>query len=159
VTRRSFSAASLLLAASPKAQDLRAMEKRVFALANNQRWAMNVPALIWSDAVAAAAREHSTNMMTRGFFSHQDPERGDLAARLNAGGIRWMRCAENIFREWGYIEPVWTAIVEWMHSPGHKQNLMEAAFTHSGVGIAMSGREEYFMAQIFVVPVVARKRK
>ncbi len=151
MTRRSF-AGSLLLAVSPKREDLRGMEKRVFDAIDNQREHIGVARLIWSDELAAAARAQSVNMMDRDFFAHVDPVQGDLAARLSSAGIRWVRCGENLFTETGYIEPVWTAIVEWMHSPGHKQTLLDPAFTYSGVGIARNAEGRYWMTQIFIVP-------
>ena len=152
MTRRVFAHAALLLNAPAKLANLRDMEKRVFDAINNQRGHVGIADLIWRDALANAAREQSKNMLERGFFAHVDPIRGDLAMRLNASGIEWMRCGENLFSEKGYIEPVWTAVVEWMHSPGHKQNILEAEFTHSGVGIVRSDEARYFMTQIFTRP-------
>ncbi|MDQ6699301.1 MAG: CAP domain-containing protein [Acidobacteriota bacterium] len=152
MTRRVFTQGALLFTAPAKPANLRDMEKRVFDAINNQRGHAGIADLIWSSALADAAREQSGNMMERGFFAHVDPLRGDLAMRLNAGGIGWIRCGENLFTEKGYIEPVWTAVVEWMHSPGHKQNILEAEFTHSGVGIARSDDARYFMTQVFTRP-------
>ncbi len=151
MTRRAFTQAALWFT-SAKPANLRDMEKRVFEAINNQREHAGIADLIWSDALANAALEQSKNMMERGFFAHVDPIRGDLAKRLDGGGIEWSRCGENLFTEKGYIEPVWTAVVEWMHSPGHKQNLLEPEFTHSGVGIARSAEARYFMTQIFIAP-------
>jgi len=141
-----------MLAAATKPADLPAMEKRVFDAVDNQRGHIGAANLIWSDELAAAARAQSVNMMERDFFAHVDPVRGDLAARLNGAGIKWVRCGENLLTEMGYIEPVWTAIVEWMHSPGHKQTLLDPGYTHSGVGIARNDEGRYWITQIFIVP-------
>ena len=155
-TRRVFTHAALLSTTPPKPENLRDMAKRVFEAINNQREHAGAAHLIWSESLADAAREQSVNMMQRGFFSHVDPMRGDLVARLQARGIPWLRCGENLFTEKGHIEPVWTAVVEWMHSPGHKQNLLQPEFTHSGVGIARSSEARYYMTQIFTRPLPKR---
>ncbi len=151
MTRRIF--AALFFPAFSRAETLREMEKRLFDAVNNQRGHIGVADLIWNDALADAARVQSVNMMERGFFAHVDPLRGDLAARLDSAGVRWLRCGENLFTEMGFIEPVWTAIVEWMHSPGHKESLLEPDYTHSGVGIARTAEARYFMTQIFTKPL------
>lgn len=152
MTRRIFTHAALWLTTPAKPPNIRDMEKRLFDAINNQRGHAGIADLIWSEPLANAAREQSANMLQRGFFSHVDPIRGDLAARLQASGIQWLRCGENLFTEKGHIEPVWTAVVEWMHSPGHKQNILQPEFTHSGIGIARSPDAKYFMTQIFTRP-------
>ena len=131
---------------------LRALELKVFAAANHQRRLHGLPVLAWSEALADQARIQSTNMMERGFFSHVDPVRGPLAARLNAAGIPWLRCSENIFREQGMDDPPDSAVEGWMKSPAHRQSLLDPLVTQSGVGIAISPDTEYFITQVFLRP-------
>jgi len=128
------------------------LEKQVIAEANRQRALHGVPELKWDDAVADQARSHSINMMQRGFFSHIDPERGALAARLDGAGIGWTRCGENIYQEKGLDDPVQSAVEGWMNSPQHRKNLLDPLFTLSGVGIAISPDTDYFITQIFIHP-------
>lgn len=91
-------------------------------------------------------------MMERGFFSHIDPLRGPLSARLHAAGIQWIRCGENIFREQGLDDPPDAAVEGWMKSPAHRESLLDPLFTQTGVGIAISPDTEYFITQIFIRP-------
>jgi uncharacterized protein YkwD len=126
------------------------LARKVLALANRQRRLHGVHELAWSDAVAAQAREQSIHMMERGFFSHTDPVRGALAARLRAAGIPWTRCGENIFREYGAEDPADDAVERWMKNDSHRQSLLDPLFTHTGVGIAISPDTEYFITQQFV---------
>ena len=126
------------------------LARGVFAMANRQRRLHGVPQLEWSDTVAIAARRHSMNMMDRGFFSHRDPVRGPLGARLHADKVSWSRCGENIFREHGMDDPADAAIEGWMRSPSHIQSLLDPQFTHTGVGIAISPDTEYFITQDFI---------
>ena len=128
------------------------LEKKVFDEANRQRRLRGVSELQWNDAVADQARSHSINMMQRGFFSHIDPERGALVARLDAVGIGWTRCGENIYREKGLDDPVRSAVDGWMSSPEHRKSLLDPLFSQSGVGIAISPDTDYFITQIFIHP-------
>jgi uncharacterized protein YkwD len=129
------------------------LTRKVFALVNRQRRLHGVHELAWSDALAAQAREHSVNMMERGFFSHTDPIRGTPAARLRAAGIPWSRCGENIFREYGADEPADDAVERWMKNDSHRQSLLDPLFTHTGVGVAISPDTEYFITQEFIRPL------
>ncbi len=130
----------------------RILEKKVFDEANRLRRLRGISELQWNDAVAEQARSHSINMMQRGFFSHIDPERGALVARLAAAGIRWTRCGENIYREKGLDDPVQSAVKGWMTSPEHRKSLLDPLFSQSGVGIAISPDTDYFITQIFIHP-------
>ena len=141
-----------VLAAAPADDPLGRLARKVFDLANRQRRLHGVRPLEWSNALAEQARLQSTNMMERGFFSHTDPVRGKLAARLTAAGIRWSRCGENIFREKGLDDPADAAVDGWMKSPAHREGLLDPLFTHAGVGIAVSPDTEYFVTETFVRP-------
>jgi uncharacterized protein YkwD len=140
-------------ATSTAADDpLRPLAQKVLAAANRERRAHGAGELVWDDALADQARRQSTNMMERGFFSHLDPVRGPLAIRLSASGIRWVLCAENLFRERGLDDPPEAAVDGWMKSPAHRAAMLGPSFTHSGVGIAISPDTEYFITEIFVRP-------
>jgi uncharacterized protein YkwD len=145
-------ASSYAPAAAADEDPLEALTRKVFALTNRQRRLHGLHELTWNDAVARQARKQSRNMMERGFFSHNDPARGLLAARLHAAGIPWIRCGENIFREHGLDDPPYAAVDGWMTSPGHRESLLDPLFTQTGVGIAISPDTEYFITQIFIRP-------
>jgi uncharacterized protein YkwD len=131
---------------------LEKLVRKVFALANRQRRLHGLHELAWNNALASEAHRQSTNMMERGFFSHIDPVRGGLSARLHAAGIQWIRCGENIFREQGLDDPPDAAVEGWMKSPAHRASLLDPLFTQAGVGIAISPDTEYFITQIFIRP-------
>lgn len=126
---------------------------KIFTLANRQRSLHGLHQLKWNDAVAEQARQHSLNMMERGFFAHSDPVRGPLGARLHAAKIGWSRCGENIFREQGMDDPADAAIEGWMKSPPHRRSLLDPLFTQTGVGIAISPDTEYFITEEFIRPL------
>jgi len=147
--------ALVLLPAGPSAatdDPLLPLARKVFSLANRQRQLHGLTPLQWNKALAEQARLQSTSMMERGFFGHVDPVRGPLSARLNATGVRWSRCGENIFREHGMDDPADEAVEGWMKSPAHRSSLLDPLFTETGVGIAISPETEYYITQEFIRP-------
>jgi uncharacterized protein YkwD len=152
MTRRIAMTATLALAV-PHERDIAEIERRVFDEVNEVRERVGAGRLQWSAEIACAARLQSTRMMERGFFGHADPDRGQLADRLKTAGIPWSRCAENLLHGRGYTDPVRIAIISWWYSPGHRQNMIEPAFTESGIGVAFVPDETWFITQIFTTPV------
>ncbi len=140
-------------ATAPAMEDpLQPLSRKVFDLVNRQRRLHGLALLQWNDSLARQARLQSTSMMERGFFAHVDPVRGPLALRLNAAGIHWSRCGENIFREYGMDEPAEEAVEGWMKSPAHRMSVLDPLFSETGVGIAISPTTEYYVTQIFIRP-------
>lgn len=137
-----------------------AMEKRIFEAVNFQRAAAGNPPLIWDDILSETARKHSRRMLDAGFFGHEDPQYGDLRARLTAAGLPWWMCAENVFRERNHPDPVAIAMVDWTHSEGHRKNLLSPDYTLSGVGVAAAEDGTVTVTQQFMTPLpkAARKR-
>jgi len=152
MTRRSAITATFSLA-TPHGRDVSEIERRVFDEVNKVRERVGAGRLQWSAEIASAARLQSTRMMERGFFGHSDPERGALVDRLKLADIPWSRCAENLLHGKGYIDPVRIAIISWWYSSGHRQNMIEPAFTESGVGVAFAPEETWFVTQIFITPL------
>ena len=134
----------------PGAASPRDSEREVYRAINVQRGLYGVPELAWSDAIAVTARSHSWRMLTAGFFAHQDPLYGDFSQRISAAQLRWTHVAENIFKARGYPDMVAMSVVEWMYSPGHRRNILNAEFLETGVGIAISRDQEYFITQQFL---------
>jgi uncharacterized protein YkwD len=126
--------------------------RRIFSRINELRELHGAPALRWSEVVAESARGQSLRKVELRFPGHNDPERGDVAARLSSAGIAWSRCGENIFMEKGWDDPVNFAVVFWWYSPGHQSNMLNAEYTESGVGLAQGTDGAWFVTQIFITP-------
>jgi uncharacterized protein YkwD len=126
------------------------LERRVWEAINRERRRAGVGELAWDEALAAEARRHSARMAQAGFFSHCDPVRGDLAPRLDADGIPWHACAENIILlEQGDEDTVAVVVKAWLASSGHRKNLLNPVYTRSGVGVAASSGNRLWMTQDF----------
>ena len=118
--------------------------------ANRERRNAGIAELAWDESLAIEARRHSGRMAAAGFFSHDDPLRGELAPRLDADGIPWHDCAENIILlPQGGENPVALAVQEWLASPGHRNNMLNPIYTRSGVGIASASDGRLWITQEF----------
>jgi uncharacterized protein YkwD len=131
------------------------VEERIWRLTNEIRQKFGFLPLSKDERLSALARAHSDDMLLRRFFSHINPE--GLAAKDRVmpsypGPI--YRLGENIWMGSNQAAAnsealARTIINTWMSSPGHRDNIMVADFTHLGVGVAAAGRE-IRATQIFV---------
>jgi uncharacterized protein YkwD len=128
------------------------IEGQLFKAVNVVRRREGVPELRWLSSAAAAAESHSRAMAQRGFFSHTDPQRGDLAARIKKAGVQWSLIAENLFQQRGCPDAVRCAVEGWLESAGHRRNLLNAKYTHTGIGVSSDERKTLYYTQIFVTP-------
>jgi uncharacterized protein YkwD len=109
-------------------------------LLNEQRAAHGLPALSGSPQLDAAAGDYAREMVRRRFFDHVSPDGSTMLQRIKASG--WVAASgawsvgENI--AWGsgrYGTPA--SIVDgWMHSAGHRANILNGSFAEIGIGIA-----------------------
>ncbi|MFP8779589.1 CAP domain-containing protein [Hydrogenophaga sp. RWCD_12] len=88
------------------------------------------PPLGWSSVLEGAAREHSSDMATRNFFSHVGSNGSEVGQRVHAAGAGWSAAAENIA---GGPSSVAEVMADWLSSPGHCANIMGPAFRLVGV--------------------------
>jgi uncharacterized protein YkwD len=82
-------------------------------------------------ALRCAARKHSLDMATRGFFDHDNPDGQDPFDRIELAGYDFRAAGENIAAGQPTAQE---AMDSWMTSPGHCMNIMSAEFTEIGVG-------------------------
>lgn len=123
-----------------------ALEKKVLELVNAERAVYGIKPLVWNDKLAKVAREHSRDMIERGFFSHENPDGKSPFDRLRDANIRYTCAAENIAA--GQSSPE-MAVEEWMNSEGHKMNILNPSLTALGVGMARGGDYGIYWTQNF----------
>jgi len=132
-------------------QGLRAIELQVHQDVNREREAERLAGLTWNEPLAAEARRHARNMVSRGFFAHEDPVRGDIESRLDRSHIEWIRCAENLYEQRGGSHPAKQAVKEWLHSPTHRRNMLDPTLRETGVGVAMRRDGTIVIVQEFLL--------
>ncbi|MFG3346130.1 CAP domain-containing protein [Streptomyces sp. NPDC048018] len=86
-----------------------------------------------SDArLGEAAQGHADDMAARASYAHVGKDGRDAGDRMTAAGYPWTSWGENIHR--GPESPA-EAVEDWMHSPGHRKNILNCAFEDIGVGV------------------------
>jgi uncharacterized protein YkwD len=108
-------------------------EEQVLERVNQERLANGgLPPLKGQTQLAAAAELHSTNMGTRNFFSHCDPDLMTMPGqRVTAAGYIWSSVGENAAA--GQTTPQ-NVMAAWMGSAGHRANILSGNFRELGVG-------------------------
>jgi uncharacterized protein YkwD len=131
-------------------EDLRRMEQQVHQYVNQERFLNRKPKLNWNEELAAEARRHAGRLAGGSLFSHVDPSRGDIDARLDQSGIDWRRCAENLY-EGNIGDPATEAVRSWFKSAGHRKNMLNSKFNEAGVGVAVRGNGMIVIVQDYVL--------
>lgn len=126
-------------------------ERRAFDEINDQRTAIGLQPLIWSDEAARVARVHSENMANFKFFSHEGLDGKMVNDRADAFGVnKWKAIGENIAYNRGYKNPIEFAVECWMKSTGHRENILNGRWKEAGIGIAITAEGDYYFTQVFL---------
>jgi uncharacterized protein YkwD len=146
----------VLLEPSRPAASIESTEEAIAAAVNRERAARGLDALAPDERLARVARAHSEAMLRLGFFDHVSPDGAHPADRAGAAEIAFRKIAENIFESRHAEDPVASALAGWMASAGHRENILDPTFTHTGVGVAMDLDEGAFVVtQLFLRPQAA----
>ncbi|WP_443146793.1 CAP domain-containing protein [Paenisporosarcina sp. TG-14] len=130
--------------ATEQAGSISNIEQQVLTLTNQERAKEGLKALATDAKLMNAAREKSTDMRTNKYFSHTSPTFGSPFDRMKALGIDYRAAGENIAMGQKSAEEV---VKAWMESPGHRENIMKANFTHIGIGYDAQG---HYWTQQFI---------
>ena len=113
------------------AGNMQAEAEEIRALANEARTQAGLGRLDWDPALAAAALAHCRRMAAEGPIAHQYSGEADLTRRTAEAGAHFSLIEENVA-----VGPSADAIHEaWMHSPGHRANLMSPDVDRVGVAV------------------------
>jgi uncharacterized protein YkwD len=109
-------------------------------LINVQRHRHGLPAVRLNPRLSQAARAHSRDMVRRRYFSHTTPEGLSFADRIRGTGYlrasrRWF-VGENLAWGWRGRDSARRIVRAWMHSPPHREVMLNPAFSEVGIGIA-----------------------
>jgi uncharacterized protein YkwD len=109
-------------------------------LLNQERSSHGLSALSGSPVLDRASSAFAEDMVDRGFFDHVSPGGGTMMQRLKAAGWTpssgtWS-AGENIAWGSGSLGTPVKIVDSWMHSAGHRANILNGTFTAIGIGIA-----------------------
>ena len=119
-------------------------ENRVLELVNVERQKAGLNALQMDESVRNVARLKSEDMRVNKYFDHTSPTYGSPFDMLKKFGISYKSAGENIAQ--GYSTPE-SVVNGWMNSSGHRANILNASFTHMGVGYDANG---HYWTQMFI---------
>ena len=142
------------------------LEQRINALFNGERRARSLKPLDWDQDLSKIARAHSQDMANRGFFNHVNPEGETPRDRLRRAGYSCPKTTgENIFQnnlysrvtisgdrksyDWNSLGQIAGSTVGgWMHSSGHRQNIVNRAYRRTGIGAAIAADGQVYITQV-----------
>ena len=119
--------------------------KQLLALANQARAADGAGPLQWDPALAAAALTHCLRMAAERAISHRYAGEADLTARAGQAGAHFSLIEENIAAGTGPTDPLETH-QGWMHSPGHRANLLSREVDSIGIAVVVRHGITYSVA-------------
>lgn len=119
-----------------------AAAEELFALANQSRAQAGAGPLKWDRGLSQAAMRHCEWMVREGEISHRYGGEPDLTERAAAGGAHFSLIEENIA-----LGPYPASIHDgWMHSPGHRKNLLNPEVDRVGIAVIESRGDMYAVA-------------
>lgn len=124
-----------------------AVEAELLALINADRKKAGVGPLLPWPTLATVARAHSQDMVDHKFIAHVSPTLGTTEDRLKRAGIAWQAFGENI----GMASTTREIHEGLMASPGHREAIVNPAYTHVGIGAALQLQDKSY------VPVVTEE--
>jgi uncharacterized protein YkwD len=126
--------------AVPNGSNAARVRKATLCLLNVQRRAHGLHKLHANGRLRTAAAGYSRLMVRQGFFAHESPGGSTLQSRVSAthyldGAHAWS-IGENIAWGTGGLGTPRSIVHAWMHSPGHRANILNGTFRDIGIGIA-----------------------
>jgi hypothetical protein len=116
--------------------------EQLMALANQARAENGAGPLRWDPALAAAALKHCRRMAAEGPISHRYEGEADVPGRAGQAGAHFNLIEENVAM--GPSAPV--IHEDWMHSPGHRSNLLSKDVDRVGIAVVASRGVLYAVA-------------
>ncbi len=118
-------------------------ETTLVNLINQERSSQGISPLIVSSQLTAAARQHSRDMACNDFFSHTGSDGSSPFDRMAWSGFSFTAAAENIYAGSGPYNSPQQAFNGWMNSSGHRINMLNATYTHVGIGYIYCASSTY----------------
>lgn len=142
-------------AARRPAPDLQRVMLDVLGAVNESRGAAGLRPLALDPALLAAARRYSQELATRRQISHYSTVPGlrTFRERMAAAGARARLAGENLARLTSSPETLPENVVNaWLRSPGHRRNLLDPAFSRTGIGVVLGDDGVWYVTQLYATP-------
>lgn len=121
-------------------------EKLLLDMINAERAKSNLSPLTADMELMKVARTKANDMTKNNYFSHYSPTYGSPFDMMRQFGITFRAAAENIAGN----STVEGAVSSWMKSEGHRNNIMNANYNFTGIGISKSNKYGFVFVQMFI---------
>jgi len=125
---------------------LTAAEQQMLNLVNQERARAGLKPLQADLQLTKLARLKSQDMINKNYFSHTSPTYGSPFDMMKSNGVTYKTAGENIAGNQS-VQAAHTAL---MNSSGHRANILNANYTHVGIGIVQGGPYGMMFTQMFV---------
>lgn len=126
-------------AAAPGGLTLHDMRTSVLCLMNRVRSHYDLHPLEYNADLRTSASAHSVSMVVHDYFGHEGPG-GSVDSRISRAGylarVQTFTIGENIAAGGGRSGSPMAIFEAWMHSPPHRENILDPSFRDAGVGVA-----------------------
>lgn len=121
--------------------------QEMLAKVNQQRRSAGLAELSLSQELTKVANIKAEDMRDQGYFSHISPNYGSPFDMMKEFGISYRTAGENIAKGQKNVEAVMNG---WMNSSGHRENILNAKYTHLGVGYCIDNAGNPYWVQMFI---------
>lgn len=119
----------------PDAAHMAQVREATLCLLNVERRNHGLPALQPSMKLRRASERHSLSMVRAHYFQH-----GDFMGRIEKSGyltnVSVWTVGENLAWGGGTVATPASIVDMWMHSPGHRANVLSRRYREVGIGVA-----------------------
>lgn len=119
----------------------------ILRLVNIERQKAGVKLLQLDETLNRVATVKSKDMAVNNYFSHDSPSYGSPFDLMHAFGVDYKSAGENIAAGQKTAADVMNA---WLNSSGHRANILNANYTHLGVGYYNGGQMSPYWTQEFI---------
>lgn len=110
-------------------------EQEMFRLVNTERAKAGLNPVAFDTALREVARNHSEDMFSQGYFSHQSRDGRSPFDRMEDANVEFGYAGENL----ALAPSTPLAMQGLMNSPGHRANILSPNFNKIGIGVIDGG--------------------
>jgi uncharacterized protein YkwD len=133
--------------AAPPGEPISQIERELVEAVNSERAKVGAKPLIVNYSLMEAAYKHNEHMADVQTLAHEGIGDGDPFERIRATGYKYADGGENV----ALGQPSVVVVMDsWMHSAGHRRNILKAGYTD--IGVAYTPRGGHYWTQVFGVP-------
>lgn len=123
--------------------------EEVLKIVNSERQKAGLQPLTLSEKLTSIANTKAQDMADKNYFDHTSPTYGSPFDMLHTFGVSYKSAGENIAAGQQTAEQVMN---DWMHSSGHRANILNSDYTELGVGYVKGGSYGTEWVQLFIKP-------